>query len=211
MGEDAANDFPPGSVVGADRRGPSLWRSHWGVGRSPRGDFSAIAAGLRPDRFHDLQAFWDSGIPWPCPMALEVRHRRWFDPAAGDRLDAWLQSRGVTRAILDSRPIYDGETVPQLRPKPQLPLHIAATAKAIVVRYVSHPEGDRNEPYLREWVQRLQDWYRQQKQVYFFVHCPIEGRSPDNAQRLQTLLHQVGLDGKIAGGAFPNTTQLSLF
>ncbi len=171
------------------------------------GIFLQLPPGYGPDRFDDLQAVGETS--WPCPLALEVRHPGWFGTVAGDRLDAWLQERGVARVILDTRPIYEGAAVPQPRPKPQRPLHVAATAETVMVRYVSHPEGDRNEPYLETWVPQLQTWQQQQKQVYFFVHCPNEGRSPANAQRLQARLQAIGLDG---GLRLQETgTQLSLF
>ncbi len=176
------------------------------------GIFLQLPPGYGPERFDDLQALGD--VVWPCPFALEVRHPKWFGPPAGDRLDAWLHRRRMARVILDTRPIYDGEAVRQHRPKPQQPLYVAATAETVVVRYVSHPDGDRNEPYLAAWAQQLQDWYRQQKQVYFFVHCPREGRSPTNAQRLQTHLQAIGLDGGLRLMGHPpqeTDTQLSLF
>ncbi|HAN45544.1 MAG TPA: DUF72 domain-containing protein [Cyanobacteria bacterium UBA8156] len=190
------------------------------LGDRPGGIFLQLPPGYGPDRFSDLQTFGASNIPWPCPVAVEVRHRQWFGTAVGDRLDAWLQNRGMSRVILDSRPIYDGEAVPQLRPKPRLPLHVAVTAETIVVRYVSHPDGDRNQPYLAAWAQQLQTWHQQQKQAYFFVHCPMEERSPANAQRLQTLLQALGLDGGLRLETMPELlgpppiaqgTQLSLF
>ncbi|MGQ9865407.1 MAG: DUF72 domain-containing protein [Pseudanabaenaceae cyanobacterium] len=181
------------------------------------GIFLQLPPGYGPKQYADLQAFATSDIPWPCPLAIEVRHPQWFGTAAGDRLDAWLHHRGITRVLLDTRPIYDGEAVPQQRPKPRLPLQVAATADTIVVRYISHPDGDRNQPYLEAWAQQLQTWQQQQKHVYFFVHCPIEGRSPTHAQRLQTLLAAIGLDGGLRlanrpAGLPPSPgIQLSLF
>ncbi|MBD2022657.1 DUF72 domain-containing protein, partial [Leptolyngbya sp. FACHB-36] len=78
------------------------------------------------------------------------------------------------------------------RPKPQLPLHPIVTAPFSLIRFISHPTLDLNLPFLREWVLRADDWLQQGTQLYFFVHCPQEERSPANARRFYHLLSEHG-------------------
>jgi uncharacterized protein YecE (DUF72 family) len=128
-------------------------------------------------------------------LAVEVRHRDWYVSPHCDRLNELLQQLGIGRVLLDSRPIYqdpDGKRimqhVQQERRKPNLPLQPILTSEFSLVRYISHPMLERNQPFLEQWVSHIQQWLGTGKQVYFFVHCPIEERSPHNAAHFQTML-----------------------
>jgi uncharacterized protein YecE (DUF72 family) len=133
--------------------------------------------------------------PTKLQLAVEVRHRDWYISPHGDRLTALLQQLGVGRVLLDSRPIYqnaDGkrlmQQVQQERRKPNLPLQPTVTSEFSLIRYISHPQLEHNQPFLAEWVNYVDQWLRDGKQVYFFVHCPIEERSPHNAAHFQKML-----------------------
>ncbi|MGF1495846.1 MAG: DUF72 domain-containing protein [Elainellaceae cyanobacterium] len=146
-----------------------------------------------PAQMADLAAFLTQLSQPQMAVAVEVRHQDWFSPEWGDRLTSQLQALSVGRVLLDTRPIYEGPDDPQVhseRRKPQVPLQPVVTAPLTVVRYISHPELDRNTPYLVEWVERVDQWLRQGVTVYFFVHCPIEARSPEIARHFQHLLEQ---------------------
>jgi uncharacterized protein YecE (DUF72 family) len=152
-----------------------------------------------PDRHQDLSAFLTA---WPratVPVAVEVRHLGWFQAPHRQKLRALLTQLGIGRALLDSRPMYDGLATglddPQLtseRRKPQVPLQPELTAPFTLVRYISHPHLPSNEPYLEGWVPRLRDWVQQGTDVYLFIHCPQEVHSPAIARHfydhLQTAL-----------------------
>lgn len=138
-----------------------------------------------PERFPDLRDFLTQ---WPreiAPIAVEMRHLGWFESESGQRLNDLLQQLGVGRVLLDTRPMYDGQAEglpdPQLaseRRKPKVPLQPIVTADFTLVRYISHPDFNFNEPYILQWVPRLVDWLRQGTTVYLFIHCPEEARSP---------------------------------
>lgn len=178
--------------------------------------FLQLPPGYGPDQWEDLTEFLTA---WPHQerlLALEVRHPDWFEAPAAAKLQTFLEDLGVGRVLLDSRPIYECPDDPQLhseRRKPQLPLQPTVTASFSLVRYISHPDQAMNERYLLEWVKLVDDWLRQGIRVYFFVHCPIEERSPDNLRYFQQLLeeHQVPVPplpwNQLGGGS----TQLSLF
>lgn len=131
---------------------------------------------------------------WPhktAPLALEVRHPDWFKEPHIHNLTLLLESLGVGRVLLDSRPIYSGEDDPQLqseRRKPKLPLQLSVTAPFSLIRFISHPDLSVNQPFMEEWVKQIQQWLEAGVQIYFFVHCPIEERSPSIARHFQKLL-----------------------
>lgn len=149
-----------------------------------------------PQFFADLEAFLGQLQDLPGRIAVEVRHRQWFVPANAARLNGLLEAISVGRALLDTRPIYAGPDDPQLhseRKKPQLPLHPIATAPFCLIRYISHPNRPFNASFIHTWVPYLRQWLDQDRQIYLFVHCPVEEHSPDNAMFLNQLLIAEGL------------------
>jgi uncharacterized protein YecE (DUF72 family) len=149
-----------------------------------------------PQFFADLEAFLGELEHLPVQIAVEVRHRQWFMPQQENRLNVLLESLSIGRVLLDTRPIYTGPDDPQLhseRKKPKLPLHPVATAPFCVIRYISHPDRHFNESFIHTWIPYLRQWLEEDKQIYFFVHCPVEEHSPDNAVFLNELLGAEGL------------------
>lgn len=157
-----------------------------------------------PTAFKDLEAFL---MAWPrqtAPIAVEVRHLGWFEEKPAVALSALLTRLGMGKVLLDTRTMYDWEENgvesddedPQLysnRRKPKVPLQPVVTADFVIVRYISHPRLSRNEDYLAGWVARVNDWLAQGKQIYFFVHCPLEEESPAIARYFQTCLEDAGV------------------
>ncbi|MDY6784552.1 MAG: DUF72 domain-containing protein [Cyanobacteriota bacterium] len=147
-----------------------------------------------PENFDDLQVFLE-GLPRDrVKIALEVRHLDWFQDPYASRLNELLQHLGVGRVLLDTRPVYNAPEDPQIaseRRKPQVPLEPIVTAKFTLVRFISHPEREYNEVYLQEWAQRVADWLREGTRVYFFVHCPVEARSPQTVRWFQQELERL--------------------
>ncbi len=149
------------------------------------------------NQFADLQEFLTGLKDTDIPLALEVRHHSWFKPPNEEKLNQLLQTHNISRVILDSRPIYDhqyNERSPDLVcRKPSLPVHFTTTANHVLIRYISHPDRDRNLVYFQEWSSYLSTWLSQGKTIYFFVHCPQEDYSPRNAFDLQQLLESSGI------------------
>ncbi|ERN40538.1 hypothetical protein KR51_00030860 [Rubidibacter lacunae KORDI 51-2] len=127
-------------------------------------------------------------------LSVEVRHPSWFVASHADRLTDCLASLGVARVLLDTRPVYWTPDDPQVgaRRKPDVPLHPQVTAGFTHVRFISHPEPARNDRFLNEWAERVAAWLHQGTQVYFFVHCPQETRSPHTARDFQKRLEALG-------------------
>lgn len=148
-----------------------------------------------PAAMQDLENFLTAWPRQTAPIAVEVRHLDWFQPAPAAELLKLLTGLGVGRVLLDTRPIYawevEGEVDPQLRSnrrKPKVPLQAMATADFVIVRYISDPRLLRNQDYLAAWVTQVNEWLTQGKQVYFFVHCPREEESPAIARHFQAAL-----------------------
>ena len=158
--------------------------------------FIQLPPSYSPALGRDLLAFLDAwpdpGDPLYMPLAVELRHPAWFtDERIRDRINQRLRSRGVGRVLLDSRLMDESPDNPQAlsqRKKPNLPLQPVITAPFTLVRFIAHPELERNQAYLTQWAARLVPWLQQGIQVFFFVHCPIEAQSPAIARRFQRLL-----------------------
>ncbi|NUN66184.1 DUF72 domain-containing protein [Pseudanabaena biceps] len=166
--------------------------------------FVQLPPSYSPANFADLERFLITLPVRDFQIALEVRHADWFKDPHCDRLNELLKSLGVGRVLLDSRPIYDlpfdGNTdaadtlsVQQERRKPNLPLQPVVTAPFSIVRFVSHPDRDLNVRFWQEWRLLLNNWLATGTEVYFFMHCPIEERSPHNLKYFQNMLEKANL------------------
>jgi uncharacterized protein YecE (DUF72 family) len=179
--------------------------------------FAQLPPSYSPASFDDLEAFLTALPRDRAEFALEVRHLDWFKAPHADQLTQLLERLGVARVLLDTRPIYDAPDDPQLhseRKKPKLPLQPSVTAPFSLIRFISHPDLELNQSYLTEWVSLIEQWLQQGTRIYFFVHCPLEERSPANARHFQHLLerHKVpvsSLPWEAIAQATP--TQLTLF
>jgi uncharacterized protein YecE (DUF72 family) len=157
--------------------------------------FLQLPPSYGPERFDDLLTFlddWPAGAP---PLFVEVRHLGWFGERVAPRLHEALREHGIGRVILDTRPIYAFGDDPQRdnpRKKPRLPVPVEPPARRVMLRFVGHPERERNEPWLERWAELLDGWLREGRDVFAFCHCPVEDHSPFLARRLQELLEARG-------------------
>jgi uncharacterized protein YecE (DUF72 family) len=157
--------------------------------------FAQLPPSYSPQHFDDLRGFLVA-LPRDFALALEVRHLDWFQNPYATQLNELLQNLSMGRVLLDTRPIYNAPDDPQIeseRRKPQVPLQPVVTADFSLVRFIAHPQAEYNQVYLQEWVQQVDRWLRQGTQIYFFVHCPIEARSPQIARSFQQQLEQQNL------------------
>ncbi len=158
--------------------------------------FAQLPPSYAPSSLNDLVAFIESWQQTQLPLAIEVRHRDWFKQPYADNLTNLLQEFSIGKVILDSRPIYSGENDPQLvsqRRKPQLPVNFNVTAPFTLIRFISHPNLPINQPFMEEWVTYIQQWLQSGTQIFFFVHCPQEEKSPHIARHFQNLLENRGI------------------
>jgi uncharacterized protein YecE (DUF72 family) len=149
--------------------------------------------------FADLTAFLTAlsrqdvslAEPLGTRIALEVRHLDWFNSPHRERLNELLTKLGIGRVILDSRPIYEADKSGEVAiacKKPRVPIDLTLTAPFSLIRYVSHPVRSANQIWLDGWAKQVKIWLQQNTQIYMFVHCPIEVKSPINARYLHEVL-----------------------
>jgi uncharacterized protein YecE (DUF72 family) len=158
--------------------------------------FIQLPPNYAPDKFADLTAFLTALPRQEVKIALEVRHLDWFDLPHRERLTELLVHLGVGRVILDTRSIYQAD--PSLGSlvdckKPRVPLTLSLTAPFSLIRYVSHPIKSANQVWLEGWTSQIKTWLERDTQIYMFVHCPMEIRSPINARYLHQIFTRSGI------------------
>lgn len=155
--------------------------------------FVQLPPGYAPNQLNDLAQFL-KGLPTQLvKIAVEVRHPDWFKPSQHQNLTQLLRSLGVGQVLLDSRPMYEVAGDPQQysqRRKPQVPLMPQLTAPFTLIRFISHPVLAENEQFMETWIEPLQKWIYAQRDIYFFMHCPIEEHSPAHAKYFHEKLRQ---------------------
>jgi uncharacterized protein YecE (DUF72 family) len=156
--------------------------------------FLQLPPGYRASRIDDLEQ-WLAAWPRERQLAVEVRHEDWYAEPGEGALMELLDRYGAGRVLMDVRPLSAGPLpgaeidLQQARDrKPDVPLHPLRSGGIALVRYIGHPEPELNEPLLDEWAERVAGWLAEGTQVYFFMHCPDERRSPALCRALQTRL-----------------------
>jgi uncharacterized protein YecE (DUF72 family) len=145
----------------------------------------------------DLREFLDAASSVGIPLALEVRHPDWFEPGHADKLQELLMDLQIDRVILDTQPIYrtpQDADYPFICKKPDVPLWTEPTGDRVLIRYVSHPRQSVNQAHMVDWARRMKPWLDEGKEVFLFIHCPIEEHSPANARYFQQILQEQGIN-----------------
>ncbi len=167
-----------------------------------------------PSMLDALRTFLEAFPRDSARLLVEVRHPLFFQAHHHGRLVDLLIRFGVGRVLLDSRPMYEGEGyAPMLldQKKPNLPLFAEVTAAFSLVRFVSHPEAGINRPYFEEWTGLCAEFLKRGTEIFFFMHCPEETFSPDNAALFHQMLMQSGLSVHPLPWSRPQRDQLRLF
>ncbi|MEM9136000.1 MAG: DUF72 domain-containing protein [Cyanobacteria bacterium P01_F01_bin.42] len=155
--------------------------------------FIQLPPSYGPRSLPDLSEFL-RGLPTKTvQIALEVRHPDWFVSPSHGTLTHLLKSLRVGQGLLDSRPMYETSGDPQRnspRRKPKVPLLPQLTAPFTLVRFISHPVLAENERFMDTWIAPIRQWMDNSREVYVFMHCPVEENSPRHAKHLHTKLMQ---------------------
>ncbi len=133
-----------------------------------------------PNSFPNLIQFVES---WPknTPLAIELRHRDWFnDPKISTDLFQLFEEYNVTNIIVDTAGRRDL-------------LHMRLTSNKTFIRWVGANHAS-DYQRLDDWVNRISKWYELGlEQINFFIHQNIELQSPLLSQyfikRLNSKLH----------------------
>lgn len=159
--------------------------------------FLQLPPGYRADKIDDLER-WLAAWPKEWQLAVEVRHDDWYTEPGKSALMALLDRYGAGRVLMDVRPLNTGPlpgadvNIQRARDnKPDVPLHPLRSAGLALVRYIGHPDPALNKPLLDEWAERIAQWLADGTQVYFFMHCPDERRSPALCRAFQRRLERL--------------------
>ena len=137
------------------------------------------------DRYLDM-------LPGTFSYAVEIRHRLFFAEAENE-LSAMLKSQGVDRVVFDTRGLHSAQTDDVAgreakRKKPKVPVRFVATGRFPFVRFVGHPEVERNLPLLKEWVPVVANWIREGRTPFVFMHAPDDFYAPQLARHFHQML-----------------------
>jgi uncharacterized protein YecE (DUF72 family) len=146
--------------------------------------FLQLPPGYRADKIDDLER-WISAWPREHQLAIEVRHNDWYAEPAESALMQLLERYGAGRVVMDVRPLSAGplpgaevDLQAARDRKPDVPMHPLRSGGLALIRYIGHPDPALNEPLLDDWAARVASWLADGTQIYFFMHCPDERRSP---------------------------------
>ncbi|SBS34065.1 hypothetical protein MAQ5080_02765 [Marinomonas aquimarina] len=130
------------------------------------------------------------------PLSVEVRSLDFFDK--GEHEGAFLRMLSNTecdKVVMDSRPVFSTEAyceslIDAQRKKPRVPCHAVATAMHPVVRFIGHPELERNHSWLDQWAAKLVQWLQEGRAPTVFVHSSDNIAAPTLAAWLDEKLQQ---------------------
>ncbi|MGB0372613.1 MAG: DUF72 domain-containing protein [Opitutales bacterium] len=157
--------------------------------------FLQLHASFGPHRLGELAGFLEA---WPThlPLAVEVRHAKFFEEGADEAvLDSLLTEHSVDRVIFDSRALFQApptdpvETKSQER-KPRLPVRWKSTGGRPFVRFVGRNNIDQVEPWQSEVAEVVANWIKAGKHPYVFMHRPDDTLAPQLCARFHSRLKE---------------------
>lgn len=171
-----------------------------------------LPASFGPSRLAELVALIDG---FGAPLAVEVRHRKFFERGEEERiLNRLLLDRGVERICLDSRALFscqsrDPALLHAQSKKPRLPVRPAAFSDSPQLRFIGHPQLEANDSFMAPWLDKVAGWIEAGKSPHVYLHTPDNHRAPELAQRFHAQLAE-RLPGLPPLLPFPRAPQLSL-
>lgn len=132
------------------------------------------------------------------PLSVEVRSLDFFDKAENESaLLRMLANAQCDKVVMDSRPVFSTEAyceslIDAQRKKPRVPCHAVVTASHPVVRFIGHPDLERNHIWLDQWMIKLSQWLKEGREPTVFVHSSDNIAAPTLVrwldEKLQVLL-----------------------
>lgn len=153
-----------------------------------------LPAAFGPEHLKTLKQFC-ALFPAGFPIGVEVRHPEFFMKGDAERrLNQWLIENNYDRTIMDSRPVFS-EQLTSAHPhyeslldaqqkKPKVPVHAIATASNPMIRFIGHPEEEKNIEFFKPWLSKLPEWIAEGKQPYLMIHTSDNIIAPELAANL---------------------------
>ncbi|HHC7266954.1 TPA: DUF72 domain-containing protein [Vibrio parahaemolyticus] len=176
-----------------------------------------LPAAFGPEYLERLKKFCAS-FPPNFPLGVEVRHMAFFSKGEEERaLNQWLVENGIDRIIMDSRPVFaakpDNKAIidAQMK-KPKVPVHAIATASHPMIRFIGHPEEQKNYDFFVPWLSKLPQWIAEGKQPYVMIHTADNIIAPELAANIyKNLQKHVALPDLAPFPANDGNSQLQMF
>lgn len=171
-----------------------------------------LPASFGPGRLAELAALIDG---FGAPLAVEVRHRAFFERGEEERaLNRLLLDRGVERICLDSRALFscrsrDPALLHAQSKKPRVPVRPTAFSDSPQLRFIGHPQLEANDGFMTPWLDKVAGWIEAGKSPHVYLHTPDNHRAPELAQRFHEQLAE-RLPGLPPLPPFERAPQLSL-
>ena len=155
--------------------------------------FLQLSPHFGPDAFPSLLRYLDT-LPKDFSYAVEVRHLAFFDRGEWEhRLNQELAARGIDRVLFDARGVHSAESADEAvvraqTRKPRLPYREFVTAETPFVRYIAHPDMERNRNAWHRWAEVFATWIKEGKQPLMFMHTPNDFYAPGFAKVFHEIL-----------------------
>jgi len=150
-----------------------------------------LPASFGPRRTGELVRLIDR---FGAPLAVEVRHRAFFERGEEERmLNRLLLDRGVERICLDSRALFscqmqDVAVLHAQSKKPRVPVRPTAFSESPQLRFIGHPLLEANDTFLQPWLDKVAEWIEDGRKPHVYLHTPDNHRAPELAQHFHAQL-----------------------
>ncbi len=155
--------------------------------------FLQLPASFGPNEVGILEKYLRS-LPNAFRYAVEVRNLQWFDAGPHEtRLNELLWNLQIDRVIFDTRelhaaPANDPATEKAQQRKPKVPVRFVATSAHPFLRFVGHPDLEKNRNTLALWADQTVQWIEEGRHPYIFIHTPDDFYAPRLARHFHDLL-----------------------
>lgn len=168
---------PRGLTHARRLREPEQWIERIAAGWAELGDRrAALLVQLHPAQQRDDERLdhFLTAMPAEIPVAMELRHSSWDDPAVYDM----LRGHGAAYVVMSG---------------PGLPCVVTATAKLAYLRL--HGPGDDaiyagcyDTAELRRWAGHIRQWVAEDRDVLVYFNNDLGGHAVHNARELRAML-----------------------
>ncbi|WP_117234295.1 DUF72 domain-containing protein [Vibrio maerlii] len=181
-----------------------------------------LPAAFGPEHFETLKQFC-ALFPDDFQIGIEVRHSAFFAKGNEEKaFNHWLIENGYDRIIMDSRPVFSEHLTEQhphykslldaQQKKPKVPVHAIATANNPMVRFIGHPQEEKNIAFFKPWISKLPVWIKEGKQPYLMIHTSDNVIAPELAANLyKTLQNSIHLPDLATFPALGGNNQIQMF
>jgi uncharacterized protein YecE (DUF72 family) len=166
----------------------------------------------------DLMERFFLQLPREFDYSVEVRNPDFFrKDDAEARFNRLLIQHGINRTSFDTRPLFqidaaDPATAHARQVKPNLPLHVLATGRSPMVRFITAMDWQSSTDFMLPWLEKITHWLHTGYSPFVFLHTPDNSQAPAVARYFATALSEK-CPGQVRFNSWPdiNSQQSNLF